>query len=69
MDTREVDVAIVGSASAGLNPRDRSRKAQATPLLTDSHAYGTACARVGCMPSKLLIAAADVAPKVPRRTL
>ena len=28
-------------------------------VLIESHAYGTTCARVGCMPSKLLIAAAE----------
>ena len=30
-------------------------------LLIESQVYGTTCARVGCMPSKLLIAAADAA--------
>jgi dihydrolipoamide dehydrogenase len=59
MDTRKVDVAIIGSGTAGLNARREVEKAGGTPLLIESGPYGTTCARVGCMPSKLLIAAAD----------
>jgi dihydrolipoamide dehydrogenase len=33
-------------------------------MLIEGGAYGTTCARVGCMPSKLLIAAADAAHTV-----
>jgi dihydrolipoamide dehydrogenase len=33
-------------------------------VLIEGAAYGTTCARVGCMPSKLLIAAADAAHHV-----
>jgi len=64
METRHVDVAIIGSGSAGLNARREVEKAGGQPLLIESGPYGTTCARVGCMPSKLLIAAADVAHEV-----
>lgn len=64
MEIRTVDVAIIGSGSAGLNARREVEKAGGRPLLIESGDYGTTCARVGCMPSKLLIAAADVAHEV-----
>ncbi len=64
METRNVDVAIIGSGSAGLNARREVEKAGGQPLLIESGPYGTTCARVGCMPSKLLIAAADAAHEV-----
>ena len=61
MINREVDVAIIGAGTAGLNARREIEKAGLRPLLIESGPYGTTCARVGCMPSKLLIAAADAA--------
>ncbi|WP_206931515.1 dihydrolipoyl dehydrogenase [Roseococcus thiosulfatophilus] len=61
MDERVVDVAIVGAGTAGLNARREVEKRGGLPLLIESGPYGTTCARVGCMPSKLLIAAADAA--------
>jgi len=61
MNTREVDVAIIGAGSAGLNARREVEKAGRRPVLIESGPYGTTCARVGCMPSKLLIAAAEAA--------
>ena len=64
MKTRNVDVAVIGAGSAGLNARRAVEKAGGQPLLIESGLYGTTCARVGCMPSKLLIAAADVAGEV-----
>ncbi|MEN8133333.1 MAG: dihydrolipoyl dehydrogenase [Pseudomonadota bacterium] len=64
MNTKNVDVAIIGAGSAGLNARREVEKAGGSWVLIESGAYGTTCARVGCMPSKLLIAAADVAHQV-----
>ncbi len=64
MNTRKVDVAIIGAGSAGLNARREVEKAGQKPLMIESGPYGTTCARVGCMPSKLLIAAADAAYEV-----
>ena len=57
----EVDVAIVGAGTAGLNARREVEKAGKSWVLIERGPYGTTCARVGCMPSKLLIAAADAA--------
>ncbi len=61
MHSRSVDVAIIGAGTAGLNARREVVNAGGSALLIESGPYGTTCARVGCMPSKLLIAAADVA--------
>ncbi|MBW0147646.1 dihydrolipoyl dehydrogenase [Marinobacter arenosus] len=59
MDKRVVDVAIIGVGTAGMVAYQRVRKATDRILLIEANRYGTTCARVGCMPSKLLIAAAD----------
>ncbi len=62
----QVDVAIVGAGTAGLNARRSAEKAGKRFVLIESGQYGTTCARIGCMPSKLLIAAADAAHEVAR---
>ena len=64
MKTRHVDVAIIGAGTAGLNARRECDNAGADWVLIESGPYGTTCARVGCMPSKLLIAAAESAHHV-----
>ena len=64
METRQTDVAIIGAGSAGLNAQRDVIRQGARPLLIESGPYGTTCARVGCMPSKLLVAAADAAHAV-----
>ena len=56
-----VEVAILGAGSAGLSAWRVARKQGASVALIDPGPFGTTCARVGCMPSKLLIAAADAA--------
>ena len=61
MRIRKTDVAIIGAGTAGLGAFHAARKAGADAVLIESGVYGTTCARVGCMPSKLLIAAADAA--------
>ena len=61
MPTRQVDVAILGAGTAGLSAYRAARMHTERVLLVDPGPLGTTCARVGCMPSKLLIAAADVA--------
>src|SRR5690606_41934266 len=53
------DVAIIGAGSAGLPAYREIVKAGLRPLLIEGGPHGTMCARVGCMPSKLLIAAAQ----------
>lgn len=64
MQKRSVDAVVVGAGSAGLNAVAELEKAGADWLLVEGAQYGTTCARVGCMPSKLLIAAADAAAAV-----
>lgn len=61
---REVDVAILGAGSAGLSAYRAAREHTERVLMIDPGPYGTTCARVGCMPSKLLIAAAEAAHAV-----
>lgn len=60
-NTRKVDVAILGAGTAGMAAYRAVKKEGRTALLIEAATYGTTCARVGCMPSKLLIAAADAA--------
>ncbi|HEX7605821.1 MAG TPA: FAD-dependent oxidoreductase, partial [Usitatibacter sp.] len=65
MDT-SVDVAIIGAGTAGLAAYRAARHAGARTVIIEGGAYGTTCARVGCMPSKLLIAAAEAAHAIGR---
>ena len=61
-----VDVAVIGAGTAGLAAYRAARAAGASAVIIEGGAYGTTCARVGCMPSKLLIAAAEAAHAVHR---
>jgi dihydrolipoamide dehydrogenase len=61
MNQITVDVAVIGAGSAGLTAYRAAKALDARALLIESGPYGTTCARVGCMPSKLLIAAAEAA--------
>jgi dihydrolipoamide dehydrogenase len=61
MKTVQTDVAVIGAGSAGLAAYRAARDAGKRVLLIEGGQYGTTCARVGCMPSKLLIAAAEAA--------
>lgn len=58
---RSIDVAIIGAGTAGLAAYRAARAAGRSAVIIESGPYGTTCARVGCMPSKLLIAAAEAA--------
>lgn len=58
------DVAIIGAGTAGLAAERSARAAGATTILIDDRFAGTTCANVGCMPSKLLIAAAHAAHSI-----
>ncbi len=59
MQERRVDVAILGSGSAGLYALGQVRSAGKSFVLINGGQTGTTCARVGCMPSKALIQAAE----------
>jgi len=71
MKALDVDVAIIGAGTAGLSAYKAVRKSGGgaaddaggakSVVMVEGGPYGTTCARVGCMPSKLLIAAAEAA--------
>ena len=61
---RKVDVAVIGAGSAGLPAFRAARRHTENIVLIEGGIYGTTCARVGCMPSKLLIAAAEAAHSI-----
>ena len=61
MQITDTDVAIIGAGTAGLAAYRTVKAAGQRALLIEGGPYGTTCARVGCMPSKLLIAAAEAA--------
>src|SRR5262245_47367599 len=58
------DVAVIGAGTGGLAAERAARQAGAKTLLIDDRLAGTTCTTVGCMPSKLLIAAANAAKSV-----
>ena len=64
MNTIEVDVAIIGAGTAGMTAYRAAREHTDSVIVIESGVYGTTCARVGCMPSKLLIAAAERAHEI-----
>ncbi|MCB1801141.1 MAG: dihydrolipoyl dehydrogenase [Gammaproteobacteria bacterium] len=59
MQEREVDVAIIGSGSAGLYAMSKVRPSGKSVVLINGGELGTTCARVGCMPSKAVIQVAE----------
>lgn len=61
MTILKTKVAIIGAGSAGMRAYREVTKTTDDVLLIEDGPYGTTCARVGCMPSKLLIAAAEAA--------
>ena len=56
---REVDVAIIGAGTAGLTAQEFVAQKTDNYVIIDDGPLGTTCARVGCMPSKALIAVAN----------
>jgi len=61
MNKQHVEVAIIGSGTAGMGAYRAALAHTNSIALIEGGPYGTTCARVGCMPSKLLIAAAESA--------
>ncbi|GJL75092.1 dihydrolipoyl dehydrogenase [Nitrosomonas sp.] len=58
-NTRKTEIAIIGAGTAGLSAYGTAKKFTQDILLVNEGLYGTTCARVGCMPSKVLIQAAN----------
>lgn len=61
MRERYCDIAVIGAGTAGLAAFHAARDGGADAVLIEAGPGGTTCARVGCMPSKLLITAANAA--------
>jgi dihydrolipoamide dehydrogenase len=66
MRTVKTDVAVIGAGTAGLAAYRAVKAAGRSALLIEGGVHGTTCARIGCMPSKLLIAPAEAAHAVER---
>ncbi len=64
MNRIDTDVAVIGAGTAGLAAYRAAKAAGKRAVIIESTVYGTTCARVGCMPSKLLIAPAEAAHSV-----
>ncbi|MFA5597419.1 MAG: dihydrolipoyl dehydrogenase [Pusillimonas sp.] len=61
MRNQVVDIAIIGAGTAGMSAYRVAKASGQRVVMIEGGPYGTTCARVGCMPSKLLIAAAEAA--------
>jgi len=59
VEEHKVDVAIIGSGSAGLYALGKVRPSGKSFVLINGGEAGTTCARVGCMPSKAIIQVAE----------
>ena len=57
--TRKVAVAVIGAGTAGQNAFRQAKKNVEDVIIINDGFWTTTCITVGCMPSKLLIAAAD----------
>ncbi|HSP84500.1 MAG TPA: dihydrolipoyl dehydrogenase, partial [Psychrobacter sp.] len=57
--TRKVSIAVIGAGTAGQNAFRQAKKAVEDVIIINDGFWTTTCIAVGCMPSKLLIAAAD----------
>ncbi len=57
--TRRVDVAVIGAGTAGQNAFRQASKTTDNIIIINDGYWTTTCVTVGCMPSKLLIAAAS----------
>ena len=58
--TRKVKACVIGAGSAGLFSLSTLRKHTMDFVIVNTGHLGTTCARVGCMPSKVLIQAAEL---------
>ncbi len=57
--TRKVSVAVIGAGTAGQNAFRQASKTTENIVIINDGFWTTTCIQVGCMPSKLLIAAAE----------
>ncbi|MDA3837956.1 MAG: FAD-dependent oxidoreductase, partial [Candidatus Delongbacteria bacterium] len=59
MNDKKVKVAVIGAGTAGLSAFKEVYKVTPDCVLINGGQYGTTCARVGCMPSKVFIQIAN----------
>lgn len=59
MKKLQAEVVVIGGGTAGMGAYRHALLHTNNVYLIENHVFGTTCARVGCMPSKLLIAAAE----------
>ena len=59
MNDRKVKVAVIGAGTAGLSAFREAFGVNPDCVLINGGPYGTTCARVGCMPSKVFIQVAN----------
>lgn len=59
MYDRKVKVAVIGAGTAGLSAFREAAAYNSNSVLINGGPYGTTCARVGCMPSKVFIQTAN----------
>ena len=64
MEKLKKEVVVIGSGTAGLAAYRAALLHTDDVITIEGGPYGTTCARVGCMPSKLLIAAAEAAHNI-----
>lgn len=64
MQKIQVNVAVIGGGTAGLGAYRAAKAHNENVVMIEGGPFGTTCARVGCMPSKLLIAAAESAHNI-----
>lgn len=61
MKNIKTDVVVIGAGTAGMVAYRKAKENTDKVVMIERAHYGTTCARVGCMPSKLLVSAAEAA--------
>lgn len=69
MSKYQYDVIVIGGGTAGLGAYRKAKSLGKKALIVESYDFVTTCANVGCMPSKLLIAAAENMEEIKKSSL
>lgn len=69
MSKYEYDVIVIGGGTAGLGAYRKAKALGKRALIIEANDFVTTCANVGCMPSKLLIAAAENMEEIQKSSL
>src|ERR1700757_2783287 len=68
MATRGFDVVILGGGNAGMGVTVATREAGLSVIMIEPDLLGGTCPNRGCMPKKVLVAAADALDEIERAT-